>query len=409
MRYTKLVLFTLISLIVTDSIRWLSATSSAVSTGTYISIFLIYVSIAIFIFLASKERLGNDELPKTISNLIKIWLFWNILNMIRGGFLAMDYWDWKFLFYTSIPFSLIPFAIFIGQNLSWAKIIFRFTLKYIFPFGFLLIPLTMISSEELYSRIMIPIGLFILFLPFLKSRWRILIVLVAFVSIVMVLGFRSNIIKIAFSTALLLVYYFRNYIGQRLLRIVQFGLFFIPLVFLSLAITGQYNLFKDFSGDEGYYISNRNGDLEVNNRADTRTFLYVEVFSSLNNSGHWLIGEGSSGKYQSEYFDYLEDNRGRYGSEVGILNILLYHGIVGVVIYFLVLFAVSTIAIKRSNNVLAKMLGLFIAFRWTFAFVEEFTQFDLNFYFFWLAIGLVSSASFRSMSDNDIKNYIKLV
>lgn len=225
----------------------------------------------------------------------------------------------------------------------------------------------------------------------------------------MVLGFRSNIIKIAFSTALLLVYYFRNYIGQRLLRIVQFGLFFIPLVFLSLAITGQYNLFKDFSGDEGYYISNRNGDLEVNNRADTRTFLYVEVFSSLNNSGHWLIGEGSSGKYQSEYFDYLEDNRGRYGSEVGILNILLYHGIVGVVIYFLVLFAVSTIAIKRSNNVLAKMLGLFIAFRWTFAFVEEFTQFDLNFYFFWLAIGLVSSASFRSMSDNDIKNYIKLV
>ncbi|MNU07373.1 hypothetical protein D3C72_2529360 [compost metagenome] len=42
-----------------------------------------------------------------------------------------------------------------------------------------------------------------------------------------------------------------------------------------------------------------------------------------------------------------------------------------------------------------------------FSFVEEFTQYDMNFYFFWLAIGLASSNEFRSMNDNELKNWFK--
>jgi len=32
----------------------------------------------------------------------------------------------------------------------------------------------------------------------------------------------------------------------------------------------------------------------------------------------------------------------------------------------------------------------------------------MNFYFFWIAIGLVSSYSFRTMNDEEIRNYLKL-
>ena len=192
-------------------------------------------------------------------------------------------------------------------------------------------------AKELYSRIMIPIGLFIVFLPFLKSRWKLLVIVVAVTSILVVLDFRSNIIKMAFSLGLLVVYYFRNFIRKNWLLLAQFCLFVIPLLLLSLAISNQYNIFKEILGDEGYY--NTDGrELEVNYMADTRTGLYTDVLLSLNKSGNWLMGEGAGGKYQTERFNSLGDGRGRYGSEVGILNILLYHGIVGVTIYFLLLF-----------------------------------------------------------------------
>ena len=51
------------------------------------------------------------------------------------------------------------------------------------------------------------------------------------------------------------------------------------------------------------------------------------------------------------------------------------------------------------------MLGLFIASRFLLSFIEEFTQYDINFYFFWIAIGLVSSTQFRAMSDQQLKTY----
>jgi hypothetical protein len=108
-------------------------------------------------------------------------------------------------------------------------------------------------------------------------------------------------------------------------------------------------------------------------------------------------------------FDPLGNGRNiRYGCEVGILNTLLMNGIVGIVIYFLLLSVVSFTAINKSNNMLAKMLGLFITFRWTYSFVEEFTNYDLNFYFFWIAVGFVSSESFRNMTDEEIIDYFKL-
>jgi len=408
MKYTKLILFTLIAVVITDAFRLIASVGAMnVDNATLFATIINYISIAILFYFANKEGFGNNEIPKSIKYLFLFWLFWNLVSLVRGSFFAVDYWDWKAILLNSMAFSLIPLAFFLGKNISSAGTIFRFVLKYLFPLGFLIIPLSLITSHELYSRLMIPVGLFIVFIPFLKFRWKFLVILVAVTSIFVAIEFRTNIIKIAFSVVLLLVYYFRNFIRKNWLLLAQFCLFAVPLVLFNLAVTNQYNIFKEILGDEGYMIDNE-GQLEQNFMADTRTGLYVDVLSSLSQSENWLLGEGAGGKYQTERFDYLGDGRGRYGSEVGILNILLYHGIIGVVIYFLLLFSVSFIAIKRSNNILAKMLGLFIAFRWTYAFIEEFTQYDLNFYFFWIVMGLVSSASFREMNDDEIRNYLEL-
>jgi hypothetical protein len=256
---------------------------------------------------------------------------------------------------------------------------------------------------------MIPISLFILFIPFVKWRWKLLIVLVAIVSVSIALGFRTNIIKITFSLILLLIYYLRVFLNLRILKLLHLFTFLVPIILLGLAIWGNYNFFTNIAeNNAGNTVENKDGKLE-DLAGDSRTFLYVDIFSTLNRTGHWLIGEGAASKYDTVFFDDLGDGRGRYASEVGMLNILLNNGLIGVIIYTLLLFTISRIAITQSNNMLCKLIGLFIAFRWLISFIEEFTDFDLNFYFFWIVLGLVSNYTFRKLTNKEIKLFFQSI
>jgi hypothetical protein len=402
----KVIYFILISLVITDSFRIINNQGFIrIESATYIAAFLKYISLFIIIRYAYKSKWHND-IPNDIKNIYKVWLWWLVFELFRGAILAQDYWDWKFLMLSSVPFSLVPLIFYFGKSLKIVKYNFNFVLKFLFPFGFLLIPLSLIASLELYARIMISVNLFILFIPYVKFRWKILIIGVAVISVLFHLGFRTNIIKVAFSFVLLSSYYYRKLISQRILRLAHFTLFIVPVILLFLGINNKFNVFKYLSEQKPYYTQSRTGGVE-SLTADTRSFIYYEVLSSIAKTGNWIIGEGASGGYYSIWREAI--NNKRYGSEVGILNILLYDGLIGVIIYFSLLYFVSLTAIKKSNNYLSKMLGLFIAFRWTTSFIEEFTQYDLNFYFFWLAVGLVSSTAFRMRSDEELKSFFKLV
>jgi hypothetical protein len=257
---------------------------------------------------------------------------------------------------------------------------------------------------------MIPIGFFILLVPYLKFNWRLLIIVVAITSILVVILFRTNILKIVISFLILSFFYFRNILGRKMIRITQLFLFILPIVLLFTGITGTFNIFEGANNNKDYTYTTKAGN-QQNLTVDTRTFLYVEVLSSMKSTKEWLIGKSATGSYYSKAFNNLKgvSKKGhRYGSEVNLLNILLYHGIIGVLIYFMLLFTISTVAIKYSNNILSQMVGLLIASRWTLSFIEEFTQFDLNFYFFWLFAGIVSIKTFREFSDTEIKQYLRI-
>ena len=399
-----LIEFILVAVILTDAFGLLlNVGQLSVAGSTYIASTFNYISLFILIYIAVKTP-KNSDTPLSIKTIYLLWLFINVFSLINGLFLAKDYWDWKFIFLNSISFSLISLVFFIGNSQYLAKISFNFVLKILFPFGFFLIPLTLVTNEQLYSRLMISVSMFMLFIPYLKFKWKLLIIIVTITSILMAFSFRTNLIKISFSLIFLGIYYcrflFKPFLVIKFLRITFFVL---PLILLSLGILEKFNFFSELqSNNKSGYTAIKNGQ-ESDLFGDTRTFIYKEIFLSLSNSGHFVFGEGAAGKYKSQFFT---DNDGwRGGSEVGILNILLYDGIVGVLIYFLLLFRVSFIAIYKSNNYLSKMLGLFIASRFLLSFIEEFTQYDINFYFFWIAIGLVSSTQFRAMSDQQLKTY----
>lgn len=409
MKYSKYILFLLITIVTTDAFRLISAVGLlSVDNATYISAALNYLSLFILICFAYKNKL-IDDVPKSIRNLFKLWLIWNIFSIVHGFFAAKDYWDWKSLMLSSVPFSLIPLVFFIGKSLPYTKFNLKIVLRYLFLFGFLFLPLAFTTNEQLYSRLMIPISLFIVFIPYLKLKWKLLILVVAVTSILAAFGFRTNIIKIVFSLLLIPAYYFRKHIKQSWFRIAHFILFMLPLIFLISALLYNFNIFQALSNYQGDVVTTHFG-AEKDLASDTRSFLYIEVISSIVKTNHWLLGESAAGSYQS--YGFVNDggaiNGRRWGSEVGILNILLYDGVIGILIYFLFLFQVSKIAIKESNNILAKLLGLFIAFRWPLLFIEEFTQFDLNFYFFWLTVGLISTYAFRKSTETEIENFLNL-
>jgi hypothetical protein len=288
MKYKKYLFFTFIAVIIVDITRYLSWVGYKLNgeMSTYVSTFLIYVSTFILINFSIKSH-WEKETPSSIKKILIWWFVINIINLIRGGFLSVNYWDYKFLFLNGISYFIITLLFFVGNSLIYVNIIFKYSFKFLFPLGFLLIPLTLMTNEELYSRIMIPISLFILFIPYIKVKNIILILIIIIVSIFLVIGFRSNIIKIILSVLLLFSFYLN--INKNFINIINIMFFVVPLILLSLAITGTFNIFKYISKEKKYELVTNENTNETST-GETRTFLYVEVLNYINSKGNFLIG-----------------------------------------------------------------------------------------------------------------------
>jgi hypothetical protein len=78
-----------------------------------------------------------------------------------------------------------------------------------------------------------------------------------------------------------------------------------------------------------------------------------------------------------------------------------------VLLCFFVFFKASYLAIYKSGNVYIKIVGLYISFRWLYTWVEDFTNFDLNYIFLWILISMCYSASFRNMSEQEFKTWVR--
>lgn len=404
-KYKIYIFFTLIALLIIDSFRLISNVGGlSLGYSTYLSILLIYISIFVFYQIKNKTNWKN-ETPKPIKKLFWLWLTINFISIVRSVYLAKGYWDLKYLFFTAIPFVLISFVFFVGNNIHLFKISFGYFFKLLFPLAFFLIPLSLLTNQELYSRIVISSSFFLLFIPYIKFRYKVLILVVVATSVVLVIGFRTNLIKIGFSFVLLIFFWFKFH--KNIFKIINATILITPIVLLVLGISGVFNVFQDVSKSKDLDISTN--DRGVTLATDTRTFLYYEVINSVIEDDNILFGGGMTTGYDSIKIVIEEgsDKGKRYASEVGILNIFMQTGIVGVVLYFIFIFYVSNYAINNSNNQLTKLIALFISFRWPLSFVEEFSQYNSNFYIFWLAIGLISSETFRALKDKEIKIFLK--
>ncbi len=186
----------------------------------------------ILIFVAFKQK-WFDLIPRSILYIFIALISWNILTIIRGSIYAKDYYDWKFLMDTSFFFLLIPLALVIGMYPLYIEKILSFTLRYLFLFGFILIPLAASDQFTTILKAYGSCGYSYSFISFVKPKWRILILIVAVISILSSIAFRTNIIRITVAILLMVVFYLQKYIKEIFIKFLHI-LFFSHLRFFFI-------------------------------------------------------------------------------------------------------------------------------------------------------------------------------
>lgn len=195
-----------------------------------------------------------------------------------------------------------------------------------------------------------------------------------------------------------------------MLRLAHWLCYISAIVLLVLGISGTFNIFTDMASNSGKYVEKKivNGELkEEDLSTDTRTFIYVEVLQSALKNDYVLCGRSLARGNDSNWFgsfmaeDLKTGKYERYNNELCHLNIFTWLGVIGVLLYSLIYFRSSFLAVYRSNSYFLKLIGFFIAFHWAYGWIEDTTNFDILNISLWSAISMGLSSQFRAMTDQD--------
>lgn len=364
----------------------------------------------LLLFLSIKNKYTTLKYHNSL-NVLNWYIYYVILQFTMGAFISDGYWDWKGLINNTMCL-LIPIIAFTSNSKVLLKQLFTHFIFYTAPL-FLIVQFFIARDE--YGFYLAPFSFFILFFPILTFRWKVLIAVISVYVIFADFGARSNVIKFVVPFLFCIIYYLKNFFTIKIFGFIRIILFIAPFIFFALATSGLFNIFNP-QGENKKEIIDKKRDfkgqlVEDDLSADTRTFLYLEVLQSTKLYNSWIFGRSPARGNMSESFGELDLNKRneRNGNEVSILNYFVWLGIVGVIFIFLLFYQATNLAIFYSNNIFSKIIGLFIAFRWAFAWVEDTNVFYINYLYLWIFIGICFSEKFRIMTDKEMKIWVRSI
>ncbi|MBF6598621.1 MAG: hypothetical protein ITF98_10420 [Fermentimonas sp.] len=384
--------FTFVSLLNNTTVRWVISTL-----------------ILLGFFLSKKYFFDkrNEE------NMLVMWIYllWNTMCIIRGMFVAELYWDWKGLTGNTLAL-MMPIAVFSLTNKTLVQSLFVKYIKYAIP---LFLIFGIITRTDAFGFYLIPISVLLFFIPILTVRQKILVITITLIVLTSDLGARSNVIKFGVPFGILLIYYFRKALTIKFIEYIRITLFIIPVFFFILGVTGVFNVFNmnDYIKKDvtSMGVDGEGNRVEQNVIVDTRTFLYEEILQSAVNNNYWLLGRTPARGNDSNTFGLLEaeltGRDERLSNEIGLANVFTWTGLVGVVFYFLIFFKASYLAVKKSKNIYIKMIGIYVAFRWLYSWIEDVNNFTLNYFMLMVLLGISFSYSFRNMTDRELIIWVR--
>jgi hypothetical protein len=342
---------------------------------------------------------------------LNVYLLYVVVSFVRGVFIAQGYWDWKNLI-NNTTCLLIPMLAFASDSKILLKHIIKNYIYYTAPF--FLIFQFFIDKDE-FGFYLAPFSFLLLFFPILSNKWKIIFFSIALYVIFADYGARSNLIKFSIPILFGMIYYFKKIISVKIFEFIRMLLIVLPLIFFSLGVLGIFNIFNP-NGDKHKALIDKKRDFKGNLveddlMADTRTFLYIDVLATAKKYNTWVFGRSPARGNISGYFGELDMNKRneRNANEVSILNYFTWLGIVGVLLIFILFYQASYLAVNQSNNIFSKIVGLFIAFRWSYGWVEDINNFYIQYLFLWLFIGFCFSKSFRQMTNAEMKYWVRSI
>lgn len=364
--------------------------------------------IVLILFLIIKSKYTPKTQTKQLF-VLNIYLFYVIISFVRGMLIVEGYWDWKNLISNTMCL-LIPMVAFSLSSTTLFQHLFKNYIYYTAPI-FLIVQF-FIGKDE-FGFYLAPFSFLLLFIPILSNKWKLICLSVAAYVIFADFGARSNLIKFIVPILFGLIYYFRKILNVKFFELIRLLLIALPLIFFSLGVLGLFNIFKPNGKNQTEIIEKKidsNGKLvEENLAADTRTFIYLEVLQTAKKYDSWIFGRSPARGNISDAFGTSDMNHRneRNANEVSITNYFTWLGLVGVILIFLIFYQATYLAVNFSNNIFSKIIGLFIAFRWAYAWVEDINNFTIQYLFLWLMIGFCYSKSFRQMNDAEMEYWVQ--
>lgn len=242
---------------------------------------------------------------------------------------------------------------------------------------------------------------FILCIPFIQKKFKILLIIAAVIITVSYdLNRRSILINNVISFMIVILYHWILY--KTVFRNVLISLLVIvPILLFIAGALGIFNIFKYMESSYDYSVSRDVRTLTV----DSRTGIYKDVLSEIDSKKAYIWGLGGNGKTKTSLKGY---RFGRPGTESGMLNHIQYGGLIGFISYGLLL-AVASFKASKSKNDFMRMLSIFIAFKFLYSFIADQVMLNANTVYLFLCVSMCYNVRFREMSNRNMIQYLNII
>lgn len=348
---------------------------------------------------------------------VSFFLSWIVITGIRSVFIAKGIDQWTFFlayFPAMISFVMVyyvnDFYLFKNINNKWFKFAPLLCL--------LLFPFMQYDAVGYFLPLLLIPLLFVSIIPS-KSKWIVLIFSLIIIILSYNSGARSHIIK--FCVALFFgwsLYFKSNRFYGTILKWGRFVFLSAPILLFILGFFNVFNIFnmKEYVSEDYTYesVDERGKSSEASLADDTRTFLYQEAILSAVKGKYLLFGRTFARGYDSYFQVGRSKKAGKHVtsktdervSEVAMVNIFTWMGMVGVVLYFFLFVKATGLAIYHSKNIYIQVVGLYLSFRWMYGFVEDFQRLDISTLTVWMLFAMCFANNFRDLTNKQIGTYI---
>ena len=385
-------------------------------TIQYISLTASLAITLYFYYLIYKNRKEANIIPD-YKKIMNLYLLYVIFTFIRG-FWVIEFWtdDTRSLVNGTL-LMLMPIIIWYFSNPDkFSQLLSFWSKKWIVPS---IIIMLLFFVKEGYAHLLAPAYFLILFYKELPKKYRRCVWIILAMVIYGGLSARSNVLR--FAIVVLLSYLFIvKQIFRNLKRISWSFFAILPIVLLLLGTLGIYNPFEALSNNANLNINfaeaqDKTGTVIQKANEDTRTFIYEGVLATSLKNDSWLNGRTFVRGYEVdqlfgvEAYQIIFERTGRMeriSCEVGILNPFTWMGLIGLLLYSLMILAPSWYGVFRGRNKYVQCVGIILAFRFMFSFIEEMQTFGWNTITLWLMVAMCISPKFLKMSNNEMKIWI---